>query len=134
MSCLSRYVLSESCFFFFLMIRRPPRSTLFPYTTLFRSLDEWNLKYLPNAFNTAGGFVIQALHPPSKHRWMRDDCRLHAGKIQVQSKLQRAVAFGTTVKPPDPFPHQAELRRILELDSGRHRLLGRVFRQFGVLG
>src|SRR3712207_9177553 len=27
------------CFFFFLMIRRPPRSTLFPYTTLFRSLE-----------------------------------------------------------------------------------------------
>src|SRR5215467_3718280 len=26
-------------FFFFLMIRRPPRSTLFPYTTLFRSWD-----------------------------------------------------------------------------------------------
>src|SRR5260370_35859476 len=28
---------SYSLFFFFLMIRRPPRSTLFPYTTLFRS-------------------------------------------------------------------------------------------------
>src|SRR5947207_12098398 len=27
-----------SLFFFFLLIRRPPRSTLFPYTTLFRSL------------------------------------------------------------------------------------------------
>src|SRR5256885_7195398 len=27
----------DSFFFFFLMIRRPPRSTLFPYTTLFRS-------------------------------------------------------------------------------------------------
>src|SRR3712207_8255667 len=26
-------------FFFFLMIRRPPRSTLFPYTTLFRSFS-----------------------------------------------------------------------------------------------
>src|SRR3989475_8502418 len=26
--------------FFFLMIRRPPRSTLFPYTTLFRSLEQ----------------------------------------------------------------------------------------------
>src|SRR3712207_8767902 len=26
-------------YFFFLMIRRPPRSTLFPYTTLFRSLE-----------------------------------------------------------------------------------------------
>src|SRR2546430_17710548 len=31
--CISRL------FFFFLMIRRPPRSTLFPYTTLFRSPD-----------------------------------------------------------------------------------------------
>src|SRR5256885_4848458 len=28
-------------FFFFLMIRRPPRSTLFPYTTLFRSHFAW---------------------------------------------------------------------------------------------
>src|SRR2546429_1545797 len=27
-------------FFFFLMIRRPPRSTLFPYTTLFRSRED----------------------------------------------------------------------------------------------
>src|SRR3712207_7324194 len=27
-------------YFFFLMIRRPPRSTLFPYTTLFRSADD----------------------------------------------------------------------------------------------
>src|SRR4030042_5901857 len=30
-------VSSLCSFFFFLMIRRPPRSTLFPYTTLFRS-------------------------------------------------------------------------------------------------
>src|SRR5690349_24433088 len=28
----------SSLYFFFLMIRRPPRSTLFPYTTLFRSV------------------------------------------------------------------------------------------------
>src|SRR6185436_20619460 len=28
-------------FFFFLMIRRPPRSTLFPYTTLFRPGVSW---------------------------------------------------------------------------------------------
>src|SRR5687768_17672622 len=33
-------------FLFFLMIRRPPRSTLFPYTTLFRSLldSEWQVR------------------------------------------------------------------------------------------
>src|SRR5256885_15857008 len=34
-------------FFFFLMIRRPPRSTLFPYTTLFRSTDyDKHVQYL----------------------------------------------------------------------------------------
>src|SRR3712207_1603095 len=31
-------------YFFFLMIRRPPRSTLFPYTTLFRSSEESVMK------------------------------------------------------------------------------------------
>src|SRR6478736_7916832 len=33
----SKRVVFSPVFFFFLMIRRPPRSTLFPYTTLFRS-------------------------------------------------------------------------------------------------
>src|SRR2546421_11955646 len=35
--CFNYYFLFLFFFFFFLMIRRPPRSTLFPYTTLFRS-------------------------------------------------------------------------------------------------
>src|SRR2546421_11477683 len=34
------------CRFFFLMIRRPPRSTLFPYTTLFRSVVVYVLQVL----------------------------------------------------------------------------------------
>src|SRR2546430_17689291 len=33
-------VLCDNFLFFFLMIRRPPRSTLFPYTTLFRSAEQ----------------------------------------------------------------------------------------------
>src|SRR5260221_4504334 len=36
---LPHHALVPSLFFFFLMIRRPPRSTLFPYTTLFRSRE-----------------------------------------------------------------------------------------------
>src|SRR3989442_6157152 len=45
---------STSCFFF-LMIRRPPRSTLFPYTTLFRSYANVHrgLHYLANAATEA---------------------------------------------------------------------------------
>src|SRR5256885_10053123 len=42
-------------FFFFLMIRRPPRSTLFPYTTLFRSYD-------PIAAQGANSGIKQARH------------------------------------------------------------------------
>src|SRR3712207_7476187 len=34
-------------FFFFLMIRRPPRSTLFPYTTLFRSSSATTARCCP---------------------------------------------------------------------------------------
>src|SRR5205807_10610451 len=47
-----RVSLSISTFlFFFLMIRRPPRSTLFPYTTLFRSQNLFCL--LCQSFNIA---------------------------------------------------------------------------------
>src|SRR2546427_6560606 len=36
---LTAVAFANTTCFFFLMIRRPPRSTLFPYTTLFRSTD-----------------------------------------------------------------------------------------------
>src|SRR5436305_14443762 len=37
------------CFFFFLLIRRPPRSTLFPYTTLFRSRRNTHARFVGRA-------------------------------------------------------------------------------------
>src|SRR3712207_7420014 len=43
--------------FFFLMIRRPPRSTLFPYTTLFRSIFDAREEYLLK-FTSVGGDQI----------------------------------------------------------------------------
>src|SRR3712207_8451536 len=45
------------------MIRRPPRSTLFPYTTLFRSDDEWRWVL---DFITRGGQVLQSYPEYSK--------------------------------------------------------------------
>src|SRR5436309_14846197 len=49
--CLFCFVCVLLCFllFFFLMIRRPPRSTLFPYTTLFRSRSSWRRRGPPEA-------------------------------------------------------------------------------------
>src|SRR5688572_32742252 len=64
---LTLHLLSRS-HFFFLMIRRPPRSTLFPYTTLFRS----SLRFQPYPPTT---------HPP----W----CRRHGGRSEEHtSELQ----------------------------------------------
>src|SRR3712207_8861497 len=52
-----------SRFFFFLMIRRPPRSTLFPYTTLFRSHLhlQWRLPH--------GWHVDQGLRPLQQYQY-----------------------------------------------------------------
>src|SRR2546430_12503455 len=53
-------VCSNNLIFFFLMIRRPPRSTLFPYTTLFRSglgkrtLIMGVLNVTPDSFSESG--------------------------------------------------------------------------------
>src|SRR5258707_14979458 len=54
-------------FFFFLMIRRPPRSTLFPYTTLFRSRQShlFGLPFPPYAGAPTGGLDTKSLrHSP----------------------------------------------------------------------
>src|SRR2546429_6727642 len=55
-------------FFFFLMIRRPPRSTLFPYTTLFRSLHRVVLRSCVRSRpNRRGqGVFLQWRHSPDR--------------------------------------------------------------------
>src|SRR3712207_8427037 len=45
------------------MIRRPPRSTLFPYTTLFRSSRSGNLLHL-RTHQQRGRFSLSTLRPP----------------------------------------------------------------------
>src|SRR5437879_8270829 len=48
--------------FFFLLLRRPPRSTLFPYTTLFRSTVVWY-----GGLGLLTGRVIRSLALPPKY-------------------------------------------------------------------
>src|SRR2546430_11130426 len=84
-------------FFFFLMIRRPPRSTLFPYTTLFRSVVYFFSWSCWKSTGFAGGrdFVTQVssfnwarIHCFSFRR-MRTSCRSeeHTSELQSQSNL-----------------------------------------------
>src|SRR2546430_17730089 len=70
-------------FFFFLMIRRPPRSTLFPYTTLFRSvvrgqIDPLGRGYVVSAelVSAADGAALVSLRSEE-----------HTSELQSQSNL-----------------------------------------------
>src|SRR5256884_4100743 len=62
-----------SIIFFFLMIRRPPRSTLFPYTTLFRSHGEVTDPAV-DVFEREASFIDAVLAPlTERHRQLRID-------------------------------------------------------------
>src|SRR2546430_11188329 len=73
-------------FFFFLMIRRPPRSTLFPYTTLFRSA--WRGAAGPSGWRNVHILRIRA-RPPRLGRSTvrRTRSEEHTSELQSQSNL-----------------------------------------------
>src|SRR2546427_2231368 len=73
------------------MIRRPPRSTLFPYTTLFRSVVGGAKCHIP-AEQAEGvhGELAADVHLPVRHRWHGE---LHAIRqpIAVPRRLGRGI-------------------------------------------
>src|SRR6266511_5363326 len=81
-------------FFFFLMIRRPPRSTLFPYTTLFRSM----------------------MGPPGPHprplRFLRHHHRSEEHTSELQSRENLVCRLLLEKK-----------KKLIELNSTRHKRL-----------
>src|SRR5258705_10289735 len=67
--------------FFFLMIRRPPRSTLFPYTTLFRSQQQG-----------CGVRVLGGRRQPREERQPQHRRRAQGGKAARPQDLRRGGA------------------------------------------
>src|SRR5258708_26913825 len=82
-------------FFFFLMIRRPPRSTLFPYTTLFRSPRPHSF-VLPRPCDW---------EDRSKHRAMPDDGRSEEHTSELQSPDHLVCRLLLEKKKSSAFPH-----------------------------
>src|SRR2546430_13706323 len=79
------------CFFFFLMIRRPPRSTLFPYTTLFRSVfDEVD----QGIGGEVGGRVGEALAAVTRDERRQALVITHLPQIAAYARHQLVVAKG----------------------------------------
>src|SRR6266498_5954475 len=64
-------------FFFFLMIRRPPRSTLFPYTTLFRSRGRRTCARRPRRCRSARP------SPRARRRRDRKSTRLNSSHVRI---------------------------------------------------
>src|SRR2546428_13263874 len=81
------YFFYSLSFFFFLMIRRPPRSTLFPYTTLFRS----RFTNMPSL--TTWSFTLTAVAAPNLVRGavlsnkVNDRSEEHTSELQSRSDL-----------------------------------------------
>src|SRR5258705_3659294 len=69
----------RSFFFFFLMIRRPPRSTLFPYTTLFRSAE------IHHAHRALAELLFDLVAPEHRlfHRADRKSTRLNSSHLGI---------------------------------------------------
>src|SRR2546426_8725448 len=67
------------------MIRRPPRSTLFPYTTLFRSGDEERIGHRPGAEGAGHDHVAhEAEHPAGERRDAdRKSTRLNSSHLVI---------------------------------------------------
>src|SRR5256885_16769284 len=89
MCCLNICVLHfRAClfsFFFFLMIRRPPRSTLFPYTTLFRSWaakQPWSCR-VSHRLTLLRNFVKKRAHFCGATKIDRKSTRLNSSHLVI---------------------------------------------------
>src|SRR3712207_6894595 len=82
------------------MIRRPPRSTLFPYTTLFRSVallnavEAVNLEGFESDERTGAQIIVRALEEPV--RQLADNAGLE-GSVVVNSIRTAKKGFGLNV-------------------------------------
>src|SRR3712207_6616045 len=106
-------------FFFFLMIRRPPRSTLFPYTTLFRS-DGWEatvrIGVLTPHADVGPESELQAMAPPGvviHATWVPFGAMAAGGEMDPTIPLAPVRAFA---EPPH-VDNAAELLAAARLNA-----------------
>src|SRR2546430_13618463 len=91
-----RYSSHSVSFFFFLMIRRPPRSTLFPYTTLFRSIGV--VRHAGTIVSAPTGQGAMHLRQPV-HVLPQMRSEEHTSELQSQSNLVCRLLLEKKKKP-----------------------------------
>src|SRR3712207_9536515 len=96
------------------MIRRPPRSTLFPYTTLFRSRDRADLRQLPQLRRALAGF----LERNPAQTFLFADIKQISVDVRTRKRTRRLsvdldITFEVESKRPEP-PRDA-LQNLLQI-------------------
>src|SRR2546430_13589416 len=107
----TRLAVSLSFFFFFLMIRRPPRSTLFPYTTLFRSRR--SPRRIPRSLQPAASGA--GVRGDGGCGWGRRS-EEHTSELQSQSNLVCRLLL------EKKKPHERDTRSETTTPSGTHSI------------
>src|SRR6266536_4884178 len=100
-------ILSASVVFFFLMIRRPPRSTLFPYTTLFRSCRSGSTRSACRCDRSGSACGRSEEHTSELQSRVELVCRLLLEKKKTNTKhttLHKKTKSHPTKKKQQPNP------------------------------
>src|SRR5688572_30922158 len=104
--------------FFFLMIRRPPRSTLFPYTTLFRSI--LRLRELDAAIEHVSLAAVRGRDRAGPFPADRD--RGHQGvRDRKSTRLNSShsqISYAVFCLKKKKTPHQQELKYVFDVAGG----------------
>src|SRR2546427_4019713 len=98
--------------FFFLMIRRPPRSTLFPYTTLFRSLER-DFFYVANMHGVDWPALRRrygALLPDRKSTRLNSSHSQISYAVFCLKKKKQQTTASTPLARADQQPHSTHLQ------------------------
>src|SRR2546422_7206146 len=87
----------SSHYFFFLMIRRPPRSTLFPYTTLFRSVTP---RVMTDVIALAHRHNVPVIVDRSEEHTSELQSRLHLVCRLLLEKKKHKLGWAYLIKAP----------------------------------
>src|SRR2546427_1962438 len=82
------------------MIRRPPRSTLFPYTTLFRSLEDENHLLAGLHLLERHAFLLRLFHGRTPYSAQAVRSEEHTSELQSQSNLVCRLLLEKKKKKP----------------------------------
>src|SRR2546429_3853041 len=102
------------------MIRRPPRSTLFPYTTLFRSPTEAWVPSSPPAQRSGCAVPALLLRSPARPRRRQPRSEEHTSELQSRLHLVCRLLLEKKKNKHNTLPHHQQRKRVHHVCRSTH--------------